>query len=64
MKINKSDLRKLQTAMENKNLSVSQVIELIEKSDVQSKKVINPTDEIKLTIDYTKTVEQVIADGN
>lgn len=64
MKISKSDLRKLQTAMENKNLSVSQVIELIEKSDVQSKKVINPTDEIKLTIDYTKTVEQVIADGN
>lgn len=50
--------------MENKKLSVSQVIELIEKSNVQSEKVINSTNEIKLVIDYTKTVEQVIADSN
>ncbi|MEI6836065.1 MAG: hypothetical protein WCK59_04490 [Candidatus Falkowbacteria bacterium] len=26
--------------------------------------VINPTEEIKLTVDYTKTVEQAITDGN
>ncbi|MDD2354362.1 MAG: hypothetical protein PHH52_02255 [Patescibacteria group bacterium] len=64
MKISKSDLQKLITAMENKKLSVSQVIELIEKSNVQSEKVINSTNEIKLVIDYTKTVEQVIADSN
>ena len=27
-------------------------------------RVINPTEEIKLTVDYTKTVEQAITDGN
>ncbi len=64
MKISKSDLQKLTTAMENKKLSVSQMIELIEKSGVQSEKVINHTDEIKLAVDYTKTIEQAIADGH
>ena len=64
MKISKSDLQKLTTVMENNNLSVAQVIELIEKTGVQSEKVINTTDEIRLAIDYTKTVEQVIADGD
>jgi len=63
MKINESDLHKLATAMENKKLSVNQVIELIENSNVQSQKVIDTTDEIKLAIDYTKTIKQVIADG-
>lgn len=64
MKISESDLQKLITVMENNNLSVAQVIELIEKTGVQSEKVVNSTDEIKLAIDYTKTVEQVIADSN
>ncbi|NCU43062.1 hypothetical protein EOL72_01780 [Candidatus Falkowbacteria bacterium] len=63
MKISKSDLQKLTTVMENNNLSVAQVIELIEKSN-ESEKVINPTDEIRLAIDYTKTLEQAISDGN
>lgn len=64
MKISKTDLQKLIVVMENKNLSISQVIELIENSNVQSEKVINATSEILLTVDYTKTVEQAIADGN
>lgn len=63
MKASKSDLQRLVTAMENKNLSVSQVIELIENSNVQSKKVVDTANEIKLTVDYTKIVEQAIADG-
>lgn len=64
MKASKSDLQRLVTAMENKNLSVSQVIELIENSNVQSKKVVDTANEIKLTIDYTKTVEQAVTDGD
>lgn len=64
MKISKTDLRKLTTAMENKKLSVDQAIELIENSNVQSEKVVDTANEIKLTIDYTKTVGQVITDGN
>jgi len=62
MKINELDLRKLTLAMENKKLSVAQVIELIEKTN--SEPVIDNADgEIKLTIDYAKTIEQAIADG-
>ena len=64
MKISKSDLQKLTTAMENKKLSVSQTIELIETSNVSSEKIANPTDEMELVIDYTKTLGQAIADGN
>lgn len=59
-----SDLQKLTTAMENKNLTVDQVIELIENSNIQSEKVIDTSSEITLNIDYTKTVEQAIIDGN
>ncbi len=64
MKITDSELQELITAMENKNLSISQVIELIEKSDAQSEKVIDASGEITLIVDYTKTVEQAITDGN
>lgn len=64
MKSSKSDLQKLTTAMENKNLTVSQVIELIENSNVQSEKVVDNSGEIILNIDYTKTLEQAITDGN
>lgn len=64
MQITDSDLRKLSEVMENKNLSIPQVVELIEKNSVQSKAVvIDSANEIKLTIDYAKTVEQAIADG-
>jgi hypothetical protein len=66
MKISKSDLRKLTLAMENKNLSIAQVIELVENSkNVAELAVISdPDGEIKLTIDYTKTIKQAIGDGN
>lgn len=60
MKISDSELRKLTEAMENKNLSVSQVIELIRSNNVRSEKTIDIAGEIKLTVDYTKTVEQAI----
>jgi len=52
MKISNSDLQKL-AAMENKRLSVEQVIEFNFTAN-----------EVKLVIDYTKTIEQAIADGN
>lgn len=51
--MNGIEMQKLVEVMESKNLSVTQVIELIEK-----------TDEITLTIDYTKTIERAITDGN
>lgn len=57
-----TELQKLTSVMENENLSVTQVIELIENQKRESAKSVG--DEIKLTIDYTKTVEQVISDGN
>lgn len=63
MKIGKSDLKELTLAMENKNLSLAQVIKLVENSAIES--ATNSTDgEIKLTVDYTKTVEETIRDGN
>lgn len=52
MKTSKSDLQKLTAAMEYKNLSVAQVIELIEGVDVQSEKVVDTANEIKLIVDY------------
>lgn len=64
MKISESDLQKLITAMENKKLSVSQVVELIANSNVQKQNIINTDGEIKLIVDYTKTIDQMIADGN
>lgn len=65
MKMNTEETQKVIEVIESSNLSASQVIELIEKNNnVQSEKVINSTNEIKLVIDYTKTVEQVIADSN
>lgn len=53
-------MQKLIEVMESKNLSVAQVIDLIEKNE----KVIDTSSEITLTVDYTKTVEEAIADGN
>ncbi len=64
MEESKSNLQKLITVMEDKNLSVSQVIELIEKSNVQIKKVVDTANEITLIVDYTKTIDQAIDDGN
>lgn len=65
MKISKLGLRKLTLAMENKNLSIAQVIGLVENSKNEAgPTVVNSADgEIKLTVDYTKTIEQAIADG-
>jgi len=60
----KSDLQKLAAAMKNKKLSVDQVIELNSSVKIESQKVIDATGDIELTDDYTKTVEQAVADGN
>ena len=64
MKMNPEEIQKIVGIIESSNLSASQVIELIKNSSVSSKSVVNVTDEIKLAIDYTKTIEQAIADGN
>jgi hypothetical protein len=64
MKINKSDLQKLTLAMENKNLSVAQVIKLVENSEAIESATNSTDSEIKLTVDYTKTVEQAITNGH
>jgi len=61
------EIQRIIGAIENRGFSASQVIELINKSNVsnvQNEKVVDTVNEIKLSIDYTKTVEQVIADGN
>jgi hypothetical protein len=60
MKFSKSDLQKLIKAMESKNLSIAQVIDLVnEHSSVQS----NSAEEISLAVDYSQTVEQMVAAG-
>ncbi|MEI6836066.1 MAG: hypothetical protein WCK59_04495 [Candidatus Falkowbacteria bacterium] len=64
MRISDLELQKLTVAMEGKNLSFSQVLELIENSDLQSEKIIVVASEIELTVDYGRTLEQAIADGN
>lgn len=58
MKIDDFELRKLTVAMAQKNLSISQVIELIKNSNVQGEKLV--VSDIKYVVDYTKTVEQAI----
>jgi hypothetical protein len=58
----KSDLLKLTTAIKNKKLSLAYLFRPTKKKDFQ--KVVNISDEIKLTIDYNKTIEQAVADGN
>ena len=69
MKIDISDLQKLLEAIDNKKLSIPEAIALINgKNGKIEKKVATSqaitTDDVKLTVDYTKTVEQAIADGN
>ena len=69
MKIETSDLQKLLEAIDNKKLSIPEAIALINgKNGKIEKKVATSqaitTDDVKLTVDYTKTVEQAIADGN
>jgi len=64
MKIWKAHLQKLTAEMENRKLFISQVIELIKGSNVKGEKVVDTANEIKLVVDYTKTLEQVIAEGN
>jgi hypothetical protein len=60
MKIKPSDLKLLLTIMEGKNLSVSDVINLI-NGHIANKKPLESTDKIILVVDYTKTLEQTIA---
>jgi len=65
MKMNNEEIQKVVSAIESSNLSVSQVIELIngQNQKVEAKKAIDASGEITLVVDYTKTVEQAIADG-
>jgi hypothetical protein len=65
MKIEISDLQKLLEAIDNKKLSISEAIALINgkiEEPATTSHVIS-TDDIKLAVDYSKTVEQTIADG-
>lgn len=64
MKISESDLRKLTLVMEEKNLTIEEVIKFIAHAPTYDKKVVDTSDKIILNIDYTKTVEQAIADGD
>lgn len=64
MKISKSDLRRLSLAMESKNLTINQVIKTIENDGVIREGLSRITDDVFLEVDYTKTVEQVIAGSN
>lgn len=59
--MNGIETQKLVEVMESKNLSVAQVIDLI--NGQKTEKVINASGEITLNVDYTKTIEQAIADG-
>ena len=63
MKMNTEESQKVIRVIENSNLSIRQVIELIENSNTKSKEVIDTYNEILLTVDYTKTLEEAIADG-
>jgi len=63
MKISESGLNKLKAVMEEKNLSVAQVIKLVKKNNVQNQKIINPNRKIRLVVDYPETIEQVITDS-
>lgn len=63
MKLNAKETQKVIEAIESSSLSASQVIELIAGSK-KTEKVVDNSGEIILNIDYTKTIEQAIADGN
>jgi hypothetical protein len=63
MKVGESDLQRLTLAMENKNWSIEEVIKFIENGPIRSQKIIDTASDIKLNIDYTKTIEQAVADG-
>jgi len=62
MNIEESDLQKLLEAIDNKKLSIPEAIALI-NGKMENNKPLQSTDDIKLTVDYTKTVDQAIADG-
>lgn len=64
MKISKSDLRKLLVVMKRKNLSASQVIEIIKTTPIKARETVNLAEEIVLLVDYGKTIEQAIIAGN
>ncbi len=63
MKLNSEETRKVIEAIEGSSLSASQIIEIIAGSQ-KAEKVIDASGEIILNIDYTKTIEQFITDGN
>lgn len=59
-----NELQQLLETMESNKLSIDSVIDLIQMSNnITSQKTIN-ADEIKLIVDYTKSVEQAIAEGS
>ena len=64
MKIETSDLQKFFETIESKNLSLSlsEVIALINGKIEENNEPLQSTDDIKLIVDYTKTVEQAVAD--
>jgi len=63
MIINTTELQKFFEIMESKNLSFSEIIALINGKIADNEPLLS-TDEINLTVDYNKTPEQAVADGN
>jgi len=65
MKIDTSDLQKFFETMKSKNLSLAEVIAIIngkvEEKTNTSQVIV--TDDVKFSVDYSKTVEQAVADG-
>ena len=62
MEVDESELQQLLEAIDNKKLSIPEAIVLI-NGKTENNKPLPSTDDIKLTVDYSKTVEQAVADG-
>ena len=67
MNIETSELQQLLKVIEEKNLSILEAIDLIKGNSIPDEQVkseqIKPTEEITLIVDYSKTVEKMIAAG-
>lgn len=66
MKITELELKRLIWAMEDKNLSIEEVIKFIENSRSEAAGLVVTSSvncEIVLIVDYNKTIKQAIADG-
>jgi hypothetical protein len=63
MEISDLELQELIKAMEKKHLPIAQVIELVNNGPIFSLLLYSIGNEISLTVDYTKSLEQTVVDG-